>query len=256
MLRSIGVLVAALLLGSAAPAATAQTPDDQTPDDQTPAKSCTVTAGALEWGFKESFRAYIDGSIANGEWTATDGASYATPSFTFPVNGFAALDAGPAGVVPFGGAVRFTGHGGVLDTTVANPVLEFGEDGDARLLLDVSGPTMDGEQVAVTGAPFVDIDLGGQSLSAVDGVLAITEAPTVLTEEGAAAFPNYEAGADFDPVSVRLEVAGDCDLAAEPTPQPVRGAPGSEWLVPTVLLLGLAAAAAIVGVVFALTRRR
>src|SRR5690606_24359517 len=42
---------------------------------------CEVVGAALGWGFKEEFRAYVDGSIANGEWTTADGATYETPSF-------------------------------------------------------------------------------------------------------------------------------------------------------------------------------
>ena len=37
----------------------------------------------LTWGFKESFRAYIDGDIANGEWTTSGGATYETPEFSW-----------------------------------------------------------------------------------------------------------------------------------------------------------------------------
>ena len=40
------------------------------------APGCDVVSASLEWGFKESFRGYIDGSIANGEWTVAEGAAY------------------------------------------------------------------------------------------------------------------------------------------------------------------------------------
>src|SRR5690606_23738697 len=42
---------------------------------------CTVTDAELVWGYKESFRSYISGSIAHGEWTVADGAAYETPNF-------------------------------------------------------------------------------------------------------------------------------------------------------------------------------
>src|SRR5690606_1885563 len=95
---------------------------------------CTVSDASLEWGFKEAFRAYIDGSIANGEWTTDGDVSYATPLFTWANGAGGAED--DALDVQFSGAVRFTGHGGVLDTTIANPRVVI--DGDrAVLLLDV-----------------------------------------------------------------------------------------------------------------------
>src|SRR5690606_8583207 len=85
--------------------------------------ACDVADAELRWGFKESFRAYIDGSIANGEWSTADGAEYATPEFIWR---------GGSGEIPgdvaFRGSVRFTGHGGILDTTIADPVVRFGGD--------------------------------------------------------------------------------------------------------------------------------
>ena len=111
--------------------------------------------------------------------------------------------------------MHFTGHGGILDTTVANPVLVLRADDTAVLLLDVSGPTMEGDPVSVEGAVFVDVDLAGQDFTANGGIITIAEAPTTLTEEGAEAFPNYEAGEPFDPISARIDV-GDCDLTGLP----------------------------------------
>jgi hypothetical protein len=236
------LLVAAALAVGPAATATAQAP------------GCDVASATLDWGFKESFRAYIDGSIVNGEWTVADGATYATPSFGFRAEAGRLDPRGPVGSVDFPGSVRFTGHGGVLDTTIANPVLLFrGADEDALLLLDVSGPTMDGDEVAVTATPFVTIDLSGQDFTPVDGVVTIAEAPTTLTADGEAAFPNYPDGTAFDPLSATLDV-GDCDLSGLPIggdaygPEP--GIPPALVIVPATLL-AIAAA-----VVIALIRRR
>ena len=100
---------------------------------------CVVRDATLHWGFKESFRAYIDGDIANGEWTTDRGATYETPEFSWP-NGQGRYDPETGlGYVQFLGTVRFTGHEGLLDTTIADPTLSISRDG-AFLLLDVSGP--------------------------------------------------------------------------------------------------------------------
>lgn len=207
MIRFPVVAVAALSLAalSAVPAtaAAAQAP------------GCEVESATLDWGFKESFRAYIDGSIANGEWTVADGATYSTPSF-----GFAGIDGrvdprDPNGSVDYAGSVRFTGHGGILDVTIANPVLVLRGDGTGLILLDVSGETMEGDPIAATATPFVSIDLAGQDLTPVNGVVTIDAAPTTLTEEGESAFSNYPAGEAFDPISATLDV-GDCDLSGQP----------------------------------------
>ena len=217
---------------------------------------CAVVSAQLDWGFKESFRAYIDGSIANGEWTVADGAEYETPTFSFTTDegGFDAWS--PRGSVAFPGSVRFTGHGGILDTTIANPVLEFRGDGSAVLLLDVSGPTMEGDQVAVTAAEFVEVDLTGQHLEPVDGVIELDAAPTTLTAAGAEAFPNYEAGTAFDPVSARIDI-GDCPNLRAPGPDSgiEPGVIGNATPF-VILVLSLAGALVLIGVVLFVSRLR
>lgn len=164
--------------------------------------SCQVADAELRWGFKESFRAYIDGSIANGEWTTAGGADYATPEFIW-TGGEGAIP----GDVAFRGTVRFTGHGGVLDTTIGNPVVRIAADGSAALLLDVSGPTMAGDPIDERGVAFVMIDLGDVP-APVGGELVIETARTTLTEQGSVAFPNYPAGEAFDAVTLRMRVEG------------------------------------------------
>jgi hypothetical protein len=245
MRRTLVVLLAAGLLAVApAGAASAQAP------------GCEVESGTLTWGFKESFRAYIDGSIANGEWAVADGATYDTPSFGFPAGSGRVDPRDPNGSIAFAGSVRFTGHGGILDTTVANPVLVLQPDGTGLLLLDVSGPTMEGDEVTVTEAEFLDVDLTGQNLTPVDGVITIDAAPTTLTADGAVAFPNYEVGTEFDPLTATLDV-GDCDLTGQPigTDTDVdTTANGMPWLAPMVALLTGAVVATIALV--AMRRRR
>ena len=243
MRRALAALLAvsALALLPAAPAA-AQAP------------GCEVDAATLTWGFKESFRAYIDGSIANGEWTVADGATYETPAF-----GFAAEDGRldprvMQGSVDFPGSVRFTGHGGILDTTIANPALLFRADGKAFLLLDVRGVTMEGDDVAMASTLFVELDLTGQDLAPVDGIVTLDEVPTTLTADGALAFPNYPAGEAFDPVSATIDVGADCDLSGLPIggdaydPEPASG------VLP--LVIGGAVVALLVGITLFFARRR
>jgi hypothetical protein len=218
------------------------------------APGCDVASATLTWGFKESFRAYIDGSIANGEWTVADGATYDTPSFGFPADSGRLDPRGPNGSIDFAGAVRFTGHGGILDTTVANPALVIRPDGSGVLLLDVSGPTMEGDQISVTEAAFLDVDLDGQDLTPVDGIVTIDAAPTTLTAEGAEAFPNYEAGAAFDPLTVTADV-GDCDLTGQPIgTDAVAGDRGSD-LVGLIVGGGVVALLVAISIWFARRRR-
>jgi hypothetical protein len=245
--RTLALAAAAVLV--LAPAAAAAAAPAQAP-------GCDIESASMSWGFKESFRAYIDGSIANGEWTVSDGAMYATPEFGFLDTDGRVDPRAPLGSISFAGSVRFTGHGGILDTTIANPVLVMRADDTAVLLLDVSGPTMEGDQVAVTEAVFVDVDLTGQDFTVNDGIITVVGAPTTLTEEGAEAFPNYEAGEAFDPLSVRIDV-GDCDLTGQPigTDSYEGGVIGNATPF-LILVAAIAGALVIIATVLVVTRLR
>ena len=191
---------------------------------------CPVADASISWGFKESFRAYIDGSIANGSWQVSDGADYETPLFAWS-GGTGTYDpATSTGLVSFTGTVTFTGHDGLLQTTIANPVIEFVDEDSALLSLDVAGVSMDDALAGNTSnplvaeeIPFVVVALTDGELSPADDGLSllITGATTTLTDEGFAAFPNYEAGSAFDPIDVVLTLPSDCSLAwVDPTDAP------------------------------------
>jgi len=198
-----------------------------TPASAAPAAACTVVDGSLTWGFKESFRSYISGSIARGEWEVLDGATYETPTFGWS-GGTGAYDPATAtGEAAFAGGIRFTGHGGLLDTTVENPTLVLTSATTAQLRVDVSGVAMED---AVAGddtvhsqsqVALVDIDLSAAAVAEDGDRVTITaiDAPTAITPEGFEAFGNYPAGTPFDPLT--LAVTAECiDPDAEPTPEP------------------------------------
>lgn len=207
------------------------------------ASVCTVTDAELVWGFKESFRAYIDGAIANGEWSTAGNASYDTPLFTWS-GGAGDSDGDGALTVRFSGAVRFTGHGGILDTTVENPRIVI--DGDtALLLLDVHGTTQAGDTVDESAVEFAELDLAAADRTRDGDALTVVGIPAVLTEAGAAAFGTYDAGETLDPITLTATVDGECGVFADGWPV---------WA--TVLIAALAAVAAAMALVTALVWRR
>jgi len=263
-------LSTALLLPTAAVAAPAAAP--ATAATQATA-ACTVTDATVTWGFKETFRSYISGTIARGQWETTGGASYATPVFTW-TGGTGTYDASTAtGEVGLPGGIRFTGHGDLLDTTVSDPAIVFTGPGTAQLLFDVSGTLMEDALAGVDNpldlqrVPFVDIDLSAATVLEQDGALTLTatDAPTVMTAQGFEAFGNYPAGSAFDPLT--LVLTAECAAAEEvpaatATPEPTEtpeliAAPvqddGAGW-VPWVL--GGVVAAGLAGLIVWLTRRR
>lgn len=218
-------------------------------------QGCEVTAAQLDWGFKESFRSYISGSIANGQWTVADGATYETPLFGWS-GGTGGYDTGTgAGSVSFAGSITFTGHGGVLTTTVANPRIEFVDESTASLLLDVSGTTQDGTAVSATAVEFATLDLSGAS-TLQDGVLSIVDAPAVLAAPGADAFGTYPAGESLDPVSLTVTLDDACATPAPVTPTAAQsgggvevasaGGPDLGWLIWAIAAVVLLAAAGLI----------
>lgn len=230
-------------------------------------EACAVTGGSLTWGFKESFRSYISGTIAKGSWEPIDGATYETPVFSWPATGGSVDPATGAGSVTFGGGVRFSGHAGLLDTTIANPTLVL-EPGGSRILLDVRGVSMDDALAGVTdrvnSAEQVDfVALDTATTPAPTGeVLSAADAATTLTADGAAQFGSYEAGTAFDPVSFEVQLAcAEADVAAVATPEPTQAsAAGNADDDATAWRWGigaaLAAIAASVAVVAVARRRR
>ncbi len=219
--------------------------------------SCDVTDATLTWGFKEAFRSYVSGAIAHGEWSVADGASYETPSFSWSDGTGNHDPESGQGSLSFTGSVNFTGHGGVLNTTVSNPQLRFDGGDTATLLLDVTGDTRDGVAVNALEVEFATIDLSGVQLASADGEYEITSAPAVLTAEGSSAFGTYEAGAELDPITVTWSTDPACA-----GPAPVDEAEGvvsdsSEgpgWLLWAIIAAALVALAVVVWIVVA--RRR
>jgi len=229
---------------------------------------CTVESAELEWGFKESFRAYISGTIANGEWQVLDGATYETPTFgwtgggTFDAEGSNA-SASPLADLSFQGGIRFVGHGGVLDTTVSDPRLVITEEG-ASLLLDVVGETQSGVAVDAAEVPFADLDLSTAEITSDGDVITIAGIGATLTEQGSAAFGTYPAGDPLDALTVRVTLPASCDTVVLPTaePQPTQAPvqPDSGeglplWAIIVMVVLGVVVVGAIVVIVMLLRKR-
>ncbi|MDC7804842.1 HtaA domain-containing protein [Sphingomonas sp. BLCC-B65] len=177
---------------------------------------CTVDEASIDWGFKESFRSYVSGSIAHGTWEVSDGAAYTTPVFQWHSGTGTADLTAMTGQVDFAGTVTFTGHDGLLHTTVGSPRLRLVSATRAQLLLDVSGVTMEDalagrtdNAVTALAVPFVDIDLTAAEVSRSGNGVTVKGAPTTITAEGSTAFPNYPAGTAFDPISFSISVS-DC----------------------------------------------
>lgn len=215
---------------------------------------CPLAKASLEWGFKESFRSYISGTIANGDWTVADGAGYETPNFQW-TRATGNASAPEKATVDFTGTVRFSGHNGALNTTIANPSLVIADD-KATLKLDVTGASrevaMAGQTSSETrsGIAFASVNLSG--IKRDDNTWTATAAPTTLTSAGHAAFDSYEAGTALDPITFSVtfddcvdEAGGAVTAARQAVASALDGFDFKPWMgiaLATVVGAGLAIA--------------
>ena len=163
----------------------------------------TIKSANLGWGVRDSFRNYVRGGIANGSWEL-NGTSYSSDAFNWS-NGTGTFKGGK-GSISFSGSVRFTGHHGILDTTIVNPRLEInGNSGTLYATMnsnDSSGKATNYGEVAL-----LKVDLSGLQSSA--DAVSVNGAATTLTAEGAKAFAGfYEAGKDMAPLSFSAAING------------------------------------------------
>lgn len=173
------------------------------------ATACEVRSWEVLWGVKESFRAYLSGSLANGEWSVTGEVTYATPLFTIRgTDGVLAPDRS-FGEMTSTGSIGFFGHEGLLDQTLSAPRLLIDDD-RVDVVFDISGDTQEGRTVSAQDVSFVSVDASNAVVDSEAGTWSVDQAPTVLTTAGAEAFGTYPAGEAFDPIDIRVQVDPGC----------------------------------------------
>ncbi len=222
MIKRVGVLLGAVLLtgltGLTSPLspvyAEGQVPDVATVDS---ASSCEVRSWEVMWGVKESFRSYLSGSLANGEWNVSGDVTYSTPLFTIRgSDGVLAPDLS-SGELAATGSIGFFGHEGLLDQTLSTPRVVINGD-QVDVVFDISGDTQEGRTVNAHNVSFVRVDAAGAVVDSETGTWSVESAPTVLTTEGAEAFGTYPAGEAFDPIDIRVQVDPGCLQPSLSTP--------------------------------------
>ena len=155
-----------------------------------------VASADLGWGVRDSFRNYIRGGIANGSWDL-NGFQWAKGTGSFKDG---------KGSISFTGSVHFTGHHGILDTTISNPRLEINGK-TAVLYATVVGNDMDGKSHNYGEVALLNVDVSGLQVSG--DKISISGAGTTITAEGAKAFAGfYEAGKDMAPLSFSASLSG------------------------------------------------
>ena len=162
-----------------------------------------VASADLGWGVRDSFRNYIRGGIANGSWDL-NGTTYSNNAFQW-AKGTGSFKDGK-GSISFTGSVHFTGHHGILDTTISNPRLEINGK-TAVLYATMVGNDMDGKSHNYGEVALLNVDVSGLQVSG--DKISISGAGTTITAEGAKAFAGfYEAGKDMAPLSLSASLSG------------------------------------------------
>ena len=147
----------------------------------------------LLWPIKASLLAYIE-SLDDGEVEVTEPASRRDEGFWFPrVGADDAPGPGPGVALAFSGAVRLTGHWGMMQLEFRDPEVRFGEVG-AVLRLRESGRPDRFTSVA---------DLRLQDSVEGDDGSSVTTLDATLTGEGTFLFGGqYPAGTPLGPVRI------------------------------------------------------
>jgi hypothetical protein len=169
--------------------------------------------GSLTWGVRESFRNYVQGPIARGN-IALGGGAAANRDGTFQ---FPAAAGATRTAAAFTGTVRFTGHDGQMDMTIANPRVEIsGTTG--TLFVDVLSPTpSEGQAGEQRNVAFATLDLSRVRPVESAGSVSWSNVPAALTEAGSRAFGgNYRAGQAFDPISFTLRTTAAREGGSNP----------------------------------------
>ncbi|WP_205828289.1 HtaA domain-containing protein, partial [Microbacterium sp. PF5] len=135
----------------------------------------SVPGGSLRWAISTSFANYVAGPIAQGAIQVSGGATRSGGQFQFGQTVGGDYDASTGlGSVVYRGAVRFTGHHGVLDVTVSDPVVRVTSAGAATVYV-----TSGGAQV-----PFATLDLTRAARITANGAVTYSGAPATLTAAG------------------------------------------------------------------------
>lgn len=128
-----------------------------------PAEKCSITveSGTLDWGVKQSFRRYISGGIANGQWTTTGAVTEhgenkkgkdfffqfqvdpAKSTITFDESG----NVTAADIRTQDAAVDFEGHKGALASHIGSPYLTT-TGTDAKIGINYRGYYVKGKGMA------------------------------------------------------------------------------------------------------------
>ncbi|MFE7463569.1 HtaA domain-containing protein [Streptomyces sp. NPDC057499] len=176
-----------------------------------------IVDGTLDWGVKESFRAYVTGPIAHGRAETANGATASANGYRFP-DATGRFDAEKQTLkARFQGKVRFLGHeeNGAYTLDLSLSGMEIRANGTGgTLVADVSTKDRTTKKVSTyTGLAVADLEIPAGGLTAKDGVVKLSAVPATLTADGTKAFGGmYGAGEKLDALTVAVALDKDAEL--------------------------------------------
>ncbi|HEU5150708.1 MAG TPA: HtaA domain-containing protein [Iamia sp.] len=179
-------------------------PAAPSPAQEAPAP-VAITVGDLEWGVRASFRSYVGeaGITTSAGVTRGDGGT-----FHWPIESGTYQAGTRTTTLQFGGTVRFYGHGGALDLSIARPRVEVGPDG-GLLHADMSGLSHAGEPFDWPGAEVAILDVAAAEPVVTAATTTWAAVAASLSEAGVDAFADfYPLGAPLDPLTATYEGPG------------------------------------------------
>ncbi|MEU6989153.1 HtaA domain-containing protein [Streptomyces sp. NPDC046465] len=203
------VSLSADLAAKSGPGKPAKKPKPKPPEPGRKAEAGRIEDAAVDWGVRRTFREYVTGTVAKGEWKLTGGAQDGGALFRFPAGKGTYDEKKHTLDADFAGTVRFTGKHG-LDLALGKVAVQV-KDGKGTLFADVDGVS------SAKRAPLVTFPAPAGRLGPKNGLVRLTEEPSKLTAEGAEAFGGmYKAGSAMDPLSLAVTLDADAKLPALP----------------------------------------
>lgn len=178
--------------------------------------------GEFDWGFRQSFRNYLRGPIANGKWEL-DGVGFkgsekgADGAFVFEPSSIE-KDSATSGTINLGGSVHFLGHKHgewLLDMDMTDFKIKV--DGTtAKIQLDYKSYTSDMDfSNLVKGTPISgdDVTIANIALNNTpnfDGEIDLSGNVTLTSEGNDLFLGQYGSGGQMDPASGKVNAKGQC----------------------------------------------
>ncbi|WKF09586.1 HtaA domain-containing protein [Cutibacterium acnes] len=170
----------------------------------------------MQWTINSHFLNALK-MMMHGSWSTSSGASWNGKVFSFPVSKGSLSSTAQKADVKYSGSVHFTGVGGRMDLTLADPEIVV-NNGDDHVIMSVKSKTMVGQSVDYGRITFVDMT--GSITQGQNDAAQVVGTNVKLNSQAVDAFAGfYRAGKPMDDIDSSLKL-GPQSSRPEPTVTP------------------------------------